>query len=87
MKYVMLKRDHCGMEQHVPIIFPTMLSHSDVADAMKNVPELKDAQVHSAGEISPMDMVATGKSITLQVEADEDDTQRIMMIDYYHGLR
>lgn len=81
MKYVMFKKKGKLLTQFVPVIFPNHLVHKEVAiDLLAN--SLKGFKIHSAGDISPLGMEATGSSITLKLKADPKDTGRIRMNDY-----
>lgn len=80
MKYVMFKKqfgDH--LLQFVPVIFPNTLVHADVAEAMLPGP-LVGYEIHSAGEWTGLD--ACGRSSTLNLSHDPEDTTRIIMNDY-----
>lgn len=82
MKYVMFKKVHKEFTQYVPIVFPNIIVHADMAKAMLAGP-LAGFVVHSAGEVSPLDMKPHGESSTLNVKADlPDDERRLLMNDY-----
>ncbi len=93
MKYIMLKETSNVGVCYVPIIFPSALVHSDVADAMIKSLEVtakgRTISVDSAGELSLFgtDFVCHGSSETLGICANsERDTQIIKMNDYGGGL-
>lgn len=81
MKYVMFKKVRKELTVFIPVIFPELLVHKDVADALLSGP-LADHEVHSAGVISPMSMEACGGSTTLGLQSDPHDTHRIVTCDY-----
>jgi hypothetical protein len=86
MKYVVLlvKKP----EFKVPIIFPDMLVHSDVADHMKHMLSVQhkfdDVEVFSAGFIE--NGKCYGKSTSLGVESHESDTLLIKTYSYTQGM-
>lgn len=88
MKYVMLLIDG-RIKRHVPIIFPDLLAHIDVANAMQDgiVPELKNAKVVSAGDFDVISGEASGRSVSLNIDSrEEEDTKIILTYDYLHGI-
>lgn len=87
MKYIVLKLE----DREFPVIFPNMLVHKQVFEAINKVaPFLGKAKAVSAGEISSMAIEKDschGKSDTLKlVSRAETDDQLIHMHDYLHGL-
>lgn len=83
MKYIMFKKDIGTKSTHyVPVIFPDFLVHADVAAAMKHEPQLRFYKVHSAGFLSPLDLVPCGESESLGVKSDPEDRERIQYNDY-----
>lgn len=90
MKYVMFTMDFCGETRDVPIIFPDMLSHIDVAMAVQSVcPELENATPISAGFVNSMDISVTprDKSVTLGLASRTQDGDTIRLYDYWHGMQ
>ena len=86
MKYVMLKRRISkGASQLVPILFPDNLTHKTVAEAVRRMPELREATIHSAG-FAGVDVVCHGASETLNIRAHKDDDGVINSMDYLHGI-
>lgn len=105
MKYVVLAvTDHSGigeMTRHVPIIFPDMLTHSEVAKAITRtlraeVPDgrMRDIQPVSAGFLSSL-VISDGKkpichgfseSMNLASRPVEDSAL-IATYDYLHGIQ
>lgn len=84
MKYIMLKKEQGLITRFVPIIFPNELVHSYVANALLSSEQLEGFQVHSAGELSSIDVGGniSGDSITLGISSNPDDARRITMADY-----
>lgn len=86
MKYVMIKNKK--LNQLVPVIFPSFMVHSVVAQAISQM--LKnhhhaDPEIVSAGDISCI-VRCSGNSETLGVSSDPIDEHVINTIDYMHGL-
>ena len=83
MKYIMLEQRIGNVPRKIPIIFPDILNHSDVALAITSM--LTNTQnivtkVVSAGEFNNfMCDYTIGKSTTLNVESDPDDAEVINM--------
>lgn len=96
MKYVMIEVPAHGElpARRVPVIFPDMLVHADVAHAMELVvkstlaPKAKiKVKTTSAGECRLDDVVCHGGSETLNVDSRERlDARVIEMYDYLHGI-
>lgn len=89
MKYVMFERDiGDGLLQRIPVIFPNLLTHSLVAEAMLKMEDLLQARVVSAGELSSLDVDGTmhGHSESLGIGSDSSDTSVTRSHDYTHGI-
>lgn len=91
MKYVMLQFTKVGLKCHIPIIFPNILVHKDVADYMIVLLSHKhqwDAKAVSAGEVCFIGnrVVVSGESATLGLKAKPEDAYLIQMHDYNAGL-
>lgn len=67
MKYILFE-DAYGRK--IPVTFPEVLVHADVATAMQNVHPMR---VVSAGFVLLKDVVVSGGSETLEVESREAD--------------
>lgn len=90
--YVMLEVSReDGLVQKIPIVFPQLLVHKDVAEAIVKVLE-KDgikAKVSSAGALR-MDEVTVypdSKSSTLGVDCNPRDEDTIVLYPYFHGIQ
>lgn len=89
MKYIMLNIPFGGSVRRTPILFPDYLTHAMVAEALIAQPHLSSATVHSAGEFSSMDLGDVelgGKSTSLGVESDPNDSKFLPLMDYHHGI-
>jgi hypothetical protein len=90
MKYIMFTQTIGeGTVRQVPILFPNSLTHSLVAEALLQSPELVGAAVTSAGEFSSMslsDVELHGKSDSLKLESLSTDSAVLPMNDYLHGM-
>ncbi len=85
MKYIMFAKVHKGIVHYVPVIFPTLFVHSDMAENLLNG-VLNEYVVHSAGEVSSFDIDGvSGESTTLGVAVDPLDNNRIKLNDYGGG--
>ncbi|WP_139841349.1 hypothetical protein [Acinetobacter sp. ANC 4204] len=82
MKYIMFRQQQCGMTKLIPVIFPNDFVHKDVADALQQT-VLKDSEIHSAGFISPLNLLPEGRSETLNVAADPDTDERVIKMNDY----
>lgn len=85
MKYIMFK---CSLGRtsamFIPIVFPTLLDHSDVAVNVRNCLPVQSSgewEIHSAGEVDAAYSV-WGHSESLGVRCDPADGNRIMMSDH-----
>lgn len=82
MKYIMMQSG----DRKIPIIFPDMLIHQDVFLALKQIPQLENAEVVSAGGIT-IDVCAVGDdSSSLKVQSKPEDEDIIEFWDQKRGL-
>ncbi len=86
-KYIMLELDSGSFKRRVPIIFPDLLVHADVAAALQQTPGMADAKPVSAGSIDLFAEACHGKSTTLNVASNgEGDAELINTFPYFHGI-
>ncbi len=86
-KYIMLELDSGSFKRRVPIIFPDLLVHADVAAVLQQTPGMADAKPVSAGSVELMVTACHGKSTTLNVASnEEDDAELINAFPYFHGI-
>ncbi|QVJ13109.1 hypothetical protein [Pseudomonas phage PSA25] len=100
MKYVVLKMTVRGMSREVPVIFPDLISHVNMAasavvaldaecEGFKKAGDKVDIAVVSAGFLSSMDIDAKcdGQSDSLGglKSRESEDDELIRMIDCTHG--
>lgn len=93
-KYIMLEVE---MGEHtskmVPIIFPDFMIHQDLAKSIQKIlkqTHKMESKVFSAGDISYVGsdcLVCTGRSETLEINANTEDTGTIRMYEYFHGIK
>lgn len=95
MKYIMFRKQYAPTEkgqkplyQLVPVIFPTNMVHSVVAEAVLKTEGMERAKVRSAGELTFgfLGVTCYGHSTTLKAKAHRDDGRIINMHDVLHGL-
>lgn len=92
MKYIVIQAKLKNSTIEIPFIFPNMLVHSDIADAMRcnlNLNHsIRNTTIVSAGDLSFLGgrLTCSGKSDTLNVESRQIDKQLIQTFDYTHGL-
>lgn len=90
MKYIVLRLEDPRGTIEVPITFPEMLVHSDVAMAIRRGCEgMGRAQVVGAGFFSStgMGIECHGKSESLNVASrGKEDSKLFPMYDYHHGI-
>ena len=85
-KYVMLEIDNGAFKRRLPIIFPDILVHADVAAAVQSLPMMGEAKPIAAGSIDLMAAACHGRSSTLNVSAGETDAELINTFPYFHGM-
>ena len=85
MKYLMLRLTHATLTRDVPIIFPDMLVHCDIAAVARHIAGLEGAVPIATGDIHLTAVSTHGESETLGLEAREEDAHTITMYDYFHG--
>ncbi|HKO43361.1 MAG TPA: hypothetical protein VJU84_08725 [Pyrinomonadaceae bacterium] len=90
-KYIVIEveRREAG-KQRLPIIFPDIMVHAHVAEAVKKLPNFQDPfgstpKVVSAGDVQ-ITALCSGGSETLDLTSDEGDSSLINTFAYYHGL-
>lgn len=85
MKYIMYAvRDKSGGIRKIPIIFPSLLNHIDVAKALKQV--VGSSIICGAGELSILTTGTYGNSSTIGIKAKENDDKVINNWDYCFGM-
>lgn len=92
MKYIMLRRKYSdGLIQEIPIVFPSMLVHADVAVAIRDAlyKYWPDIEIVRAGELGFICETGwtSGKSESLGLESDPEDCNIILGHDYFHGIK
>lgn len=100
MKYVVLKMTVRGMSREVPVIFPDLISHVNMAasvlvaldaecEGFKKSGDKVDITLVSAGFLSSMDIDAKcdvqSDSLNGLKSRESVDDELIRMIDYTHG--
>lgn len=85
MKYIMFEVKSGDIKRKVPIIFPSMLVHSEIAKALCKVSGLS-SRIVGAGELSIITDGCYGKSTTLKIGCKPNDTKIINNYDYSHGM-
>lgn len=89
MKYIVLQSKTNGITRELPIIFPDLMVHANVAQALLALPEMKGFKAVSAGALSCMDLrpKCHGDSFSLKLKSREEvDNALIYMMDYSHGV-
>jgi hypothetical protein len=79
-----------GLKRQIPIIFPDSLIHKDMAEATEPIVRRccnSNVKLISAGNISSVTQEVSGKSTTLNIESNSEDSSTISMYDYYHGIK
>ena len=87
MKYIVFEKTILGMKQEIPIIFPNLLVHLDVAKALTKVVET--SRIVAAGEFSSLDIDAEvgGKSTSIGIKSrGKKDEILIAYCDYTGGM-
>lgn len=74
--------------QRLPIIYPDVLVHDEVAAVILVLPNFEKAKsrVVSAGNVRILCEYAGGDSETLNIESDPGDADLINSFPYFHGL-
>lgn len=94
MKYVMFEVTHGSFTRYLPVIFPDDLVHSDIAENVSNaiaqsfeITKL-EINVANAGFINSMDCDVSvyGRSETLNLDSNPEDSLIIKLHDYTHGI-
>lgn len=87
MKYIIIRIEGRTINREFPILFPSLMVHAEVFQALKCIPQLAHATVVSAGEVSLFgtDLTTDGESETLGLKSRPEDAQAIEMIDYSYG--
>jgi len=89
MKYIVIEASRKNNKVEIPIIFPNILVHKEVADstmAMIMSKHKMDSKVVAAGSINSYNMQCSGFSETLNIGSRFQDTQLIQTYDYNHGI-
>lgn len=86
MKYIMMKSQIGGITRKIPIIFPDILVHQDVAEAIRRLPQMRMSEPDSAGFIQMHNISCHGESETLHITAKDEDSDIISTMDYLHGI-
>lgn len=90
MKYIMFRAKIGSVHIKVPIIFPSTMVHSCMAETFKKVIEhhWPDScpKVVSAGDYLPASGRCVGNSDTLGVKSHPRDGDIILNYDYFHGV-
>ena len=85
MKYIMFEVKVGNLTQKVPIIFPNNLVHADVAKRMKHClirdHNMDGVEVVAAGD-AHVEARCSGRSETLKLESQLEDSFTINFIDY-----
>ena len=84
MKYVIIRRHVTGdIWQEVPIIFPEILTHKEVADSGTKI---LSGTVVSAGFCSFLLECAFGKSVSLDIESRKNDLAMMNSYGIHQGI-
>jgi hypothetical protein len=90
MKYVMFRVKHGAVSRDVPVMFPDILVHQEVARAM--MPCMRrhfdnaNISLVSAGDFDQMDCKCSGESTSLGLKARPEDGNIILTYAYLHGI-
>jgi hypothetical protein len=89
MKYIMFETyTPQGHVVHTPIMFPNYLVHAEVAKEMMAHPQLKGANIHSAGFVRFHGVECSGDSGTLNLKSDVPrDDITIANYDIHQGIQ
>ena len=89
MKYIMFKVSTGTIERLVPMIFPNECVHAIMAVSFAHACEQhgwKVEGVASAGDVNITAEDCSGRSTTLNVDAQSEDAKVITTYDYLHGM-
>jgi hypothetical protein len=91
MKYIMLVWKNGGTYRYIPIIFPNMFPHSDMAAMIMQHEIFKkentSIELISAGDYNTIDGSCSGHSTTLGLKSrNAEDTKIISIYMYCHGI-
>lgn len=89
MKYVVMQVETHGLMREFPVIFPDGITHKDMAEALRRLPDMRMAKPVSAGFVSSTDVGPGfhGESESLGLESRERaDDELVAMLDYSMGL-
>lgn len=89
MKYIVFTKRMKSLTIHVPIVFPNMLVHADVAKMLTcDIGPLAGYTADSAGECSTYghDFMCAGESVTLRLAAKPARDQQLLHMADYGGL-
>lgn len=90
--YIILSRDIGGVVQELPIFYPDVIPHIDMAEAMVTglkiivVNERYGIKVASAGNAEIEVVSCHGGSHTLGIESRPEDTRVANLFPYMHGM-
>jgi hypothetical protein len=89
-KYIVLEIDRKSAgRQRLPLIFPDVLVHDEVAAVIRVLPlfDANQTRVVSAGLITLEAIYCGGGSETLRIEeSDPDDRLLVNSFPYFHGI-
>jgi hypothetical protein len=88
MKYIVIQIPLSGVVRELPVLFPNLLVHSDVLEAMLSMPYLANGKGVAAGEFSSLDLdiQCAGTSVSTGLASRKTDGDLIAMMDYCHGV-
>jgi hypothetical protein len=90
MKYVMFRVKYGAVSRDVPVMFPDILVHEEVAKAM--IPCLwrhfdsANISLVSAGDFDQIECKCSGESTSLGLKARPEDGDIILRYAYRHGI-
>ena len=85
-KYIMFHVEN-GLARFIPVIFPDLLAHSQVAEHMLRAMP-KGGTWRSAGSVlfTKNGIICSGRSESMNLESHKDDSDIIAMYNYLHGI-
>lgn len=89
MKYIVFTKRGRLTTIHVPVVFPNMLVHADVAKMLTcDIGPLAGYKADSAGECSTFghDFMCHGESTTLKIKSKPDRDKELLRMADYGGL-